>query len=451
MSWRFPVLLLHLKEVFTVKATETVSIYQFTVLDHDILCYTFSMKNEWNAVFLTLVYGLACISMPLSISGTELALGLLILSLPLTLKKRGRITGKSFNFPVIFFVLLLFVPFLSLINSPDLSVSLHWIRRHLFMVIIPVVMITSPLVVTHWKKFLGLFVAASTLAAGYAVLQVFLGETLSRPFFWKGYYVHSSAFFSQSNTLGEVLTFSFLAAIFVTWLVRSLWIRLMTSTGALLILAGIVSTRTRTPLVVAAVAGAWLMVKLFGRRGVIAVILVMILILAANQFNDRLFWRFRQINQQSGGQRTEIWHYGIKAVKSHPVLGIGYGNFREFLKSHVDHSHRDLVRFNHTHCNLLEVAATTGIVGLIIFLLFWGRVGWDMYKAWFYSRDPGQKTAFLVLLTAFLAFHAEGLTECNLKDAEVALPFYVLVGVFYAIRKFALMDQRPEEPGKTSS
>ncbi|MCK5879776.1 MAG: O-antigen ligase family protein, partial [Holophagae bacterium] len=439
------------KAIFTIEAIDIVSIYQFAVLGNAILCYTFSMKNEWNAVFLTLIYSLAYISMPLSISGTELALGLLILSLPMALRKGKRESGKLNDFPVIFFVLLLFVPFLSLINSPDPSVSLPWIRRHMFMLIIPVVIITSPLVAAHWKKNIGLFVAASTLAAGYAVLQVFFGETLSRPFFWKGYYVHSNAFFSQSNTLGELLTFGFLAAILATWLARPLWIRLITSSGALLILAGIVSTRTRTPLVVAAVAGALLMIKLFGRRGVIAVILVIILVLAANQSNDRLFWRFRQINQESGGQRAEIWHYGIKAVKSHPVLGIGYGNFRDFLKSHVTHSHRDLVKFNHTHCNLLEAAATTGAAGLIIFLLFWGRVGWDMYKAWLHSRDPVQKAVFLVLLTAFLAFHAEGLTECNLKDAEVALPFYVLVGIFYATRKFARTGQALKQPGKKFS
>jgi len=410
-------------------------IYQFTAPGCLILCYTFSMKNAKYAMLLTLIYALACVSIPLSISALELSLGLLVLSLPAFLKSSGQRTGKWNKFTTISFMLLLFIPFLSLINSPDVSVSLPWIRRHFFMIIIPVVMITAPQVGRHWKWFLGLFVGASTLAAAYAVLQIFFGETLSKPFFWKGYYVLSGAFFSQPNTLAEVLTLGFLAAILATWLARPLWIKLIISGCSLLVLAGIISTRTRTPLVVVAVAGTWLVVKLFGKRGVMMVLVVLILILAANQSNKRLFWRFRKIDLNHV-TRMQIWHYGIRGFATHPVLGIGYGNFREFLKTHVDKSHQDLIRFNHAHCNILEVAATTGIVGLIIFLLFWGRVAWDMFNAWRHSRDQVQKAVFLVIFTAFLAFHAEGLTECTLKDAEVALPFYILVGIFYATWKY---------------
>ena len=97
---------------------------------------------------------------------------------------------------------------------------------------------------------------------------------------------------------------------------------------------------------------------------------------------------------------------------------------------------------------MLEVAATTGILGLIFFMFFWGRVAWDMCISWIRSRDPVQKVVFLTLFTALLAFHAEGLTECTLKDTEVALPLYVLVGVFYALRKFSRSD--PEEVSEES-
>ena len=150
----------------------------------------------------------------------------------------------------------------------------------------------------------------------------------------------------------------------------------------------------------------------------------------------------------------EIWHYSVAAFRSHPVIGIGFGNFRQFLQSHTDEKHRFLIRYNHSHCNFLEAAATTGIVGLIIFLLFWGRVGWDLFSEWRNARDPLAQAVFLALFTAFLAFHAEGLTECNLKDAEAALPFFVLLGIFYSFRKYsrAMSRKAPSAgngPGKT--
>ncbi|NOZ13014.1 MAG: O-antigen ligase family protein [Acidobacteria bacterium] len=400
-----------------------------------VLCYTSGMKDEREIVFLNIVFGLLFIAMPLSISVTEISIALLLFSLPLAGSKGMRYRVFGSGFPGILFVLLLIVPILSLVNSPDISVSLPWIRRHFFMLLIPLVMVTVPSVSGHWKRFLTLFVGAATLAAAYAVLQVFFGENLSKPFFWKGYYVHSSAFFSQPNTLAEVLAFGFLAAIFLARVSESRRIfKVAAFVSVFLILAGIVSTRTRTPLTAAVLAGSWLAVRFFKRKGFVAVLLIVILGLAANHFDDRLFWRFRQIGSHSRGDRMEIWHYGVSAIESHPVLGIGYGNFREFLKTHTDVSHRYLIRYNHTHCNVLEAFATTGIVGLIIFLFFWGRVAWDMFIAWRHSREPAANAAFLTIFTAYLVFHVEGLTECTLRDAEVALPLYVLIGIFYVLR-----------------
>ena len=402
------------------------------------------MKNEKYTLFLSVLFGLLFIAIPLSISATEIFLGLLVLFSPLTLTKQSRKIENWADFPIFLFLLLLVVPFLSLVNSPDIHVSFPWIRRHFYLLVIPIVMISVPAVMRQWEKFLGFFVMASTVAAGYAVLQVFFGESLSKPFFLKGYYILASAFFSQSNTLAEVLSFGFLAAILVIRLSPSGRIRVAASFSALLILAGIISTRTRTPLTVAVLAGSWLTISFFKKKGVIAVFLIIILALAANHFDDRLFWRFRQIGHHPGGDRMEIWHYGISAVKAHPFLGIGYGNFREFLKANVDLSHRYLLQYNHTHCNVLEAFATTGAVGLIVFLLFWGRVGWEMFITWRRSRDPIKSAIFLTTFTTFLAFHAEGLTECTLKDAEVALPFYVLVGIFYALQVHEKTRHQPE-------
>ncbi len=391
------------------------------------------MKKVSRISIITALYFLTFLAFPLSISFTEIALGMLFLITVFSPGQSVRPMVRNPEFPYLFFSLYLFIPFISLINSPNISASLPWIRRHFFILVIPLVMVTVAPVARYWKKLLALFVAASTLASIYAILQVFFGKNLSKPFFLKGYYVFSTAFFSQSNTLAEVLTFGFFAALFAMWLARGQKIQIIASISVLLIIAGIISTRARTPLAVVLLLGGVLAARLFGKKALLVLCLALALGLTVNHFDKRIFWRFRQMTRHPGGDRIEIWHYGISAFQSHPVLGIGYGNFREFLKANISPDQQYLLRYNHAHCNVLEMAATTGLVGLAIFLLFWGRVGWDMFSEWRKTRDPVLQAVFLTLFTAFLAFHGEGLTECNLKDAEVVLPFYVMIGIFYAL------------------
>lgn len=79
----------------------------------------------------------------------------------------------------------------------------------------------------------------------------------------------------------------------------------------------------------------------------------------------------------SNSQRLSFWKASIEAFKEKPVLGYGYKNFEPHS---VDIKTRHKIEFagiqGHAHSNYLEILASTGIIGLIVFLsfiLFWFR------------------------------------------------------------------------------
>lgn len=82
--------------------------------------------------------------------------------------------------------------------------------------------------------------------------------------------------------------------------------------------------------------------------------------------------RIEQISNLSEGatnQRLGIWENAFEIIKNHPVLGIGIGNWLIESIPYEKFKADDLNYSIHTHNDFLEIAAETGILNGIIFLL----------------------------------------------------------------------------------
>ena len=65
----------------------------------------------------------------------------------------------------------------------------------------------------------------------------------------------------------------------------------------------------------------------------------------------------REISAESGADRTELWSGGLQLLKSHPLFGVGFGNFGDY--------------FGHTaHNSVVVCAAELGTFGLYFWALF---------------------------------------------------------------------------------
>jgi putative inorganic carbon (hco3(-)) transporter len=122
---------------------------------------------------------------------------------------------------------------------------------------------------------------------------------------------------------------------------------------------------------------------------------ITVIVLAIPSVGERALERYMTIPQYQSEEtwsgRWSIWQGALEVIASHPILGVGVGNFAEFAIDHstliAAHSLRDGEIVGVAHNMFLGVASELGLVGLILFLgiLFFAfktavpiARGWDL-------------------------------------------------------------------------
>ena len=152
--------------------------------------------------------------------------------------------------------------------------------------------------------------------------------------------------------------------------------------------------------------------------------------------------------------------YGISTFLEYPITGVGAGQFKNYNPSDRD------AKFLETHNVLIQVAAETGIVGLLAFaFLIWRAIkaAWETQrltrdKTWMSSMKKLNRTD----AARALAEHAVGI-EAGLAGwfvcamfASVAYnwTFYYVLALLVAARELAthqVMATAPAKQKKTSA
>lgn len=141
---------------------------------------------------------------------------------------------------------------------------------------------------------------------------------------------------------------------------------------------GIILTGSRSGLLAFMVIGVFLL-REKGMRWVL--ISVPVIMMGLVMFGVTFFWR----PQSTFDNRLVIWQKGLEAFVKKPILGYGLENFSTAFQSVLTEKDFNLsrVRVDKAHNELLEVAVSSGIAGVIVYLLilkeaffsFWKRRG----------------------------------------------------------------------------
>ncbi len=134
-------------------------------------------------------------------------------------------------------------------------------------------------------------------------------------------------------------------------------------------------------------------------------------------------------NFQSNSERLLLWESAGKMFYDHPLVGVGFNQFKEIYPSQYISPLAKEPTLPHAHNNVMQLLAETGIIGLTGFLyLFWTvlRKSYILYTA-----KAGEER-YLVVFLATIGLIVHGMTEYNFGDRQVMHIYWLIVALAYS-------------------
>ncbi len=175
---------------------------------------------------------------------------------------------------------------------------------------------------------------------------------------------------------------------------------------------------------------------------ILPVVLIFAIILVpaiSERFSDISAAALSDRNSSTLGARIEVWKGAIEVVKDHLILGVGYGVGRykvgEYLGQYSWMIHNDYI----------SVLLETGVIGLIMFLVWQGHWLYSIFIVYRNSSYTYDKILSLAILAIFVASLVSRVTDNSLQDSY---RLYFLSALVAAV--LALPRVRANEEAKAS-
>lgn len=162
---------------------------------------------------------------------------------------------------------------------------------------------------------------------------------------------------------------------------------------------------------------------------------VMLAVLVAG---SALVWRempsLRERFEQAGGatiERKLMWHSAWDMFADRPLVGFGFGRSGRYTPVYAERILGTKPWFSsHAHNNVLDALASTGALGLLAYLGWWGVL---FVSAWRSFRAASEKWLPAAALAAMVAFQVNGLTQVNFWDGKSQHTLMIWAGVVLAL------------------
>lgn len=398
------------------------------------------MNNEKVSKYL--LFFLA-VSLPISISGSQIAILLLTFTIIYRIIKEKSLNSLVIPHPWILFILLI-APAFSLLNAENMDFALKWYKRYVYILTIFIVASSFRLSENKTKKLIGAYVLTASVAAVIGILQPFIGKSFELPFNIKTYYVFSTGFISQSNAFAEIMTYSAIAAIYLLKIAYRNNEKILLSTGLIAMYFSVIFTRARISILLLSALLLTSIPIILKKKSIYFFSIILIIILCLSPISKRVFWRFDTI-LSIHQSRVELWEKSFEIFKEYPLVGCGIGNLHNNLEKKKETiKNKKILDLTHAHNNILDFMATMGLVGTFSFILFWFIIFKDIIEK-IRTSTMENKPIFIAIFTILSAFHFIGIINCNYKTSITSFQLYLFIGIFYGIafnKKF--MQKNPE-------
>ena len=133
--------------------------------------------------------------------------------------------------------------------------------------------------------------------------------------------------------------------------------------------------------------------------------------------------------------RLISWRAAAKDFKNHPILGTGHGNYAIIFDKYFEPTFYDYTRsetyFDRAHNNLIDIGSTTGLLGLLTYLLIFFAVAYYLIKG--YREEKISLHEFVLLSSLIIAYFIQNLVVFDSLVTYMAL-MMVLGYVYWLCR-----------------
>lgn len=146
---------------------------------------------------------------------------------------------------------------------------------------------------------------------------------------------------------------------------------------------------------------------------------------------DQIADRFKTMGT-SMDSRNIIWAGGIDIFKQHPLVGSGIGSFR-VLFPEVRNQDYHLTQISNVtlsaHNQVVDLLSEQGIIGTLLFYLFFGATLFQAYRVIRHGTDERLKVIAIALTCGLLAFVGASLFHPGVRWVIGATPFWAALGM----------------------
>ncbi len=124
-----------------------------------------------------------------------------------------------------------------------------------------------------------------------------------------------------------------------------------------------------------------------------------------------------------------MWQSAWNMFIDHPFTGVGLGNYTEqYYGKYISPSANELTVL-HAHNNIMHLAATTGLLGVVAYIAMFGYFLYESFSKWRYKKT----IAPLVFFFATVGFVIEGMTDYNIGFGNLTVKIYWTLLAIYLV------------------
>ena len=108
-------------------------------------------------------------------------------------------------------------------------------------------------------------------------------------------------------------------------------------------------------------------------------------------------------------ERIEMWSYSTEMIKDNAVVGVGAGNWKIILPKYANKEIREInklvyTNFQRAHNDFLQVAAETGIIGLVFYLLIFLCFLYYVFRIIIIAKNQHEKLFALFMFFGIVSY-----------------------------------------------